>query len=166
MALGRISKRLQKMAKISCKSGLMLIFCKNMVSWVDFGWKPTITAIFVGIGDVKWTPPTTSLKNRLLRVHGSSWKLNSTEVDSGRFSCGRPVPNPNVSTTGSILCFHYVHSNVLAVAVVKMWSTEEFWKKYAVFPQSSIYMRHHKSKTNFFNLKYFIKFQLNIFLHS
>ena len=52
----------------------MLIFGQNMSSWVNFGWKPTITAIFVGIRNVGWTPPTTSLRNRLLRESGKrSW---------------------------------------------------------------------------------------------
>ena len=42
-----------------------------MTSRVDFGWKPTTTAIFVGIRHVGWTPPTTSLRNRLLnRIEG------------------------------------------------------------------------------------------------
>ena len=30
----------------------MLIFGQNMTSTVDFGWKPTTTAIFVGIRQV------------------------------------------------------------------------------------------------------------------
>ena len=35
----------------------MLIFGQNMTSTVDFGWKPTITAIFVGIHHVGVNAP-------------------------------------------------------------------------------------------------------------
>ena len=35
----------------------MLIFGQNMTSTVDFGWKPTTTAIFVGIRHVGVNAP-------------------------------------------------------------------------------------------------------------
>ena len=49
----------------------MLIFGQNMTSTVDFGWKPTTTAIFVGIRHVGVNAPhhfsqKPPLKGRLL----------------------------------------------------------------------------------------------------